>query len=86
MRRTEKGIGGKGEYKMKTYFNKLYTIEGAAKRSGITDGDILFMINKKVVGTIKRFGITMLKGKVVNSLAKIYEQNKVKSFKKEQGK
>jgi hypothetical protein len=28
----------------------------------------------------------MLKGKVVNSLAKIYEQNKVKSFKKEQGK
>ena len=71
---------------MKTYFNKLYTIEGAAKRSGITDGDILFMINKKAVGTIKRFGITMLKGKVVNSLAKIYEQNKVKSFKKEQGK
>ena len=71
---------------MKTYFNKLYTIEGAAKRSGVTDGDILFMINKKVVGTIKRFGITMLKGKVVNSLAKIYEQNKVKSFKKEQNK
>ena len=71
---------------MKTYFNKLYTIEGAAKRSGITDGDILFMINKKVVGTIKRFGVIMLKGKVVNSLAKIYEQNKVKSFKKEQGK
>jgi len=71
---------------MKTYFNKLYTIEGAAKRSGITDRDILFMINKKVIGTIKRFGVIMLKGKVVNSLAKIYEQNKVKSFKKEQGK
>jgi len=71
---------------MKTYFNKLYTIEGAAKRSGITDGDILFMIDKKAIGTIKRFGVIMLKGKVVNSLAKIYEQNKVKSFKKEQGK
>ena len=71
---------------MKTYFNKLYTIEGAAKRSGVTDGDILFMIDKKAIGTIKRFGIIMLKGKTVYDLNKIKEHHRIEGFKKEEGK
>ena len=71
---------------MKTYFNKLYTIEGAAKRSGIPDREIVLLIEKKVIGTIKRFGMIMLKGKTVYDLNKIKEHHRIEGFKKEEGK
>ena len=34
---------------MKLYRNKLYSIEGSAKRTGLTVEQIIEMINKKVI-------------------------------------
>ena len=53
---------------MKTYTNRLYSIEGAAKRAGIMDAEIVKMIDDNVIGTKKSFGVNMIPGKLIPKL------------------
>ena len=53
---------------MKTYNNRLYSIEGAAKRAGISDVDIIKMIQDNVIGIVSKFGVAMISGKLIPKL------------------
>ena len=66
---------------MKIYANKLYSIQDAAKRSGVTDEAIKEMITYHVIMANVQYGISFIWGEDIPELKQIWLRWKAKKGK-----
>jgi len=66
---------------MKIYRNKLYSIQDAAKRGGVTENQIKEMIIHHVVMTNKQFSTNFIFGEDISELKAKWEEWKAKKGK-----